>query len=266
MNDLSVFSFTNYKKYLSARLKNSWGLITKLAEAAGCQRAYLSRVLNSHVQLTPDHAYNICIFFELNPSETDYFVALVECERAGTKTYREFMEKKVKELRREHQNLSSRLQRQNISVGEKEASYYSSWYWSAIHILVSIGEFQNPETISKRLQLPISLVRSTLETLARYGLVKYERGRWVHSSGDLHLPRNSPFVAYHHNNWRARAVSDAQMQNKDNIHFTIVQAMSREAMEEIKELILDFIDESAKVAGPSQSEEILCTNLDFFTV
>ncbi len=266
MEKLSVFAFTDYKKFLNSRLKDSWGLITKIAEAAGCQRAYLSRVLNDSVHLTPDHAYGIAGFFELSPTESEFFMALVEHARAGSKKYREHMERKIKELAREHENLARRLGREKVESTDMQAKYYSAWYWSAIHVLVSIPQFQHPESIAKKLQLPISLVHAILEDLGRGGFVRHERGRWVHSSGDLHLPRESPFITYHHNNWRQRAVQDAQTRGGENIHFTIVQAMSREAIGEIKALVLDFIDESAKVAGPSESEEIMCTNLDFFGV
>lgn len=263
---LSVFEFTNYKEFLRSRLKDSWGLITKVAEASGCQRAYLSRVLTDTVHLTPDQAFNIAKVFALSPLESEYFMALVEYARAGSDSYREFMEKKIVGLRRQQQNLSRKIRYENNSTLEVQSKYYSSWHWSAIHVLVSIPQFQYPEAIAVKLQLPISLVHATLEELAKNGFVRSERGRWIHSSGTLHLAKESPFITYHHNNWRTRAVQDAQTKGTENIHFTIVQAMSREAISEIKKLVLDFVDETARVAGPSESEEVMCMNLDFFAV
>jgi uncharacterized protein (TIGR02147 family) len=264
--NLSVFNFSNYKKYLEARLKDSWGLVTKVAEAAGCQRAYLSRVLNDDVHITPDHAYGITNYFEMSPSEAEYFLALVEYARAGSRNYREFMERKIKYFRREHENLAKRLGREKIEAIEVQAQYYSAWHWSAIHVLVSIPHLQFPDEIAKKLNLPLGVVHVALQELAKSGFVRFERGRWVHASGNISLAKNSPFITYHHNNWRTRAVQDAQNRHNESIHYTNVQAMSFEAVKEIKEFVMDFVDASNKVAGSSNGEEVYCTNLDFFSV
>lgn len=265
---LSVFSFSNYKKFLQMRLRDSWGLITKVAESAGCQRAYLSRVLseNENIHLTPDHAYGIAKHFEMSPSESEYFMTLVEFARASSGSYRDFVERKLIYLSREHENLKRQKGRERLEDSEVQAQYYSAWHWSAIHVLVSIPQYQYAETIAAKLNLPISTVHNCLQDLAKNGFVRFDNGRWVHASGNLHLTKNSPFITYHHNNWRVRAVQDAQLKNNENIHLTIVQAMSRTAVSEIKQLIFDFIRESSHVSSPSQSEEIMCTNLDFFSV
>ncbi len=265
---LSVFSFSNYKKFLQMLLKDSWGLITKVAEGAGCQRAYLSRVLseNENIHLTPDHAHGIAKHFEMSPSEAEYFMALVEFASASSESYRDFVERKLVYLSREHENLKRQKGRERLEASEVQAQYYSSWHWSAIHVLVSIPQYQYAETIAVKLNLPLSTVHNCLQDLAKNGFVRFDSGRWVHASGNLNLTKSSPFITYHHNNWRARAVQDAQVRHTENIHLTIVQAMSRNAISEIKQLIFDFIRESSHVSSPSQSEEIMCTNLDFFSV
>lgn len=268
LEKLSVFSFSNYKKFLQSRLKESWGLVTKAAESAGCQRAYLSRVLseNECIHITPDHAYGIAKYFEMSPSETEYFMALVEYARASSESYRDFMERKLVYLSREHENLKRQKGRERLEVSEVQAQYYSSWHWSAIHVLVSIPRYQYAEAIAVKLSLPLSTVHTCLQDLAKDGFVRFDNGRWVHASGNLHLPKNSPFITYHHSNWRGRAIQDAQVKNNENIHLTIVQAMSRSAVSEIKQLVFEFIRESSQISSPSQSEEIMCTNLDFFSV
>ncbi|OQW47910.1 MAG: hypothetical protein A4S09_14015 [Proteobacteria bacterium SG_bin7] len=265
---LSVFSFSNYKKFLQARLKDSWGFVTKVAEAAGCQRAYLSRVIseNESIHLTPDHAYGISKYLSMSPNETEYFMALVDYARASSKTYRDFIEKKLISLSCDHENLKRQKGRERLTTSEAQAQYYSSWHWSAIHVLVSIPQFQNADSIAAKLNLPTSLVYGCLQDLAKNGFVRYDNSRWVHASGNLHLPKDSPFITYHHNNWRTRAVQDAQVRNNENVHLTIVQAMSKKSVEQIRRLIYDFVNESSRISSSSQSEEIMCTNLDFFSV
>lgn len=261
-----VFEFSDYKEFLRTRLKESWGLISKVAEAADCQRAYLSRVLNDTVHITPDHAFGISRFFKMSPTESEYFMALVEFARATTDHYREFIEKKILGLRRQHQNLSRKMRFEPLESHEVQARYYSSWHWSAIHVLVAIPQFQTAEAIAHRLQLPMSLVYSVLEGLAKNGFVRTERGRWLPSTYVMPLSKESPFITYHHNNWRTRAVQSSQIKNEEGVHLTIVQSMSKEATREIKELIFDLVDESARVVNGSESESVMCTNIDFFNI
>ena len=269
MNSPSLFSHDDYQTYLKERLQSSdeaWGNVTRAAKAANCQRSYLSRVMNGHIHLTPDHAFKLSRYWELSPLEENYFLGLVEKARAGSKEYREHIEAKLFSLKQENENLSKRLERSSIEPGEKELTYYSAWYWSALHILVSIPQFQTVSEISKKLNLSPETVQSSLSTLQKFGLVKFENQKWRFSSTDIHIGKNSLLVGLHHNNWRQRALLHAQEKANSGIHYTTVQTMSRSAVEKIKQMLLQFIDESSKVAGPSKEEELVCITCDFFQV
>lgn len=265
----SLFTFKDYKDYLKVRLsaeKSTRGLVSKMAEACGCQRSYLSQVIHGHVHLTPDHAFGLSRFWEMPSAETEYFLLLVDHARAASISLKKYIESKLSVLAKDHENLSKRLQRPRIEPGEKELVYYSSWHWSAIHILVSIPEFQTVKALSKKLQIPESSIDHCLKTLEEFGLVRFEKDRWIFSSGDLHLPKDSLLVSLHHQNWRQRALLDAQLRNEEGLHYTSVQTMSHRAFEQVKQVILDCIDESSKIAGPSKSEKMTCFGCDFFEV
>ncbi|MGE0614108.1 MAG: TIGR02147 family protein [Bacteriovoracia bacterium] len=263
----TVFDFDDYKDFLKATFsgKGTWGLISKLAEAAGCQRSYLSRVIHEEVHLTPDHGYGLGKGLRLNADEFEYFLALLEKARAASKSYREHLEAKIRRLKREHEDLSKRVQRPAQTVLSPQLqSYYSSWHWSAIHIAVSVPTLQTVPAISRRLSLPEAAVESALRQLHSMGLVKNDGGRWSYLPTELHTPKNSPYVNMHHANWRQRATLDAQDPTRDSLHYTVVQSMDRNAYEKIRREFLATIEQASNIARPAPEEKLVCITCDIF--
>ena len=105
------------------------GLIRELADVSGCQRSYFSQVLGSHVQLTNDHAYGLCAFWKWGEIEREYFLALVEFARSASKTYRSYLEERMRELKSENENLTRLVSHAQPPASEIESIYYSSWHW-----------------------------------------------------------------------------------------------------------------------------------------
>jgi uncharacterized protein (TIGR02147 family) len=263
----SVFGFSDYREFMKAQIaaaQNEWGLISRMAEAAHFQRSQLSRVLSGHLQLTMDQAFGLSEFWKLNEAEHTYFLKLVECSRAGQKRYRERLRNELDKLRKEQENIAARLKQPPAQ--EIETFYYSSWHWTALHILVSIPQFQTSKAIAERLNLPLLKVERCLVELKKFGLVQFSSGRWTFSSQTTHLPNSSPFISAHHLNWRQRAVLDSQSQETDGIHYTMVQSLSESDMQKIKAMILRMIDDYNRVAAPSKEEELICFTCDFFRV
>lgn len=264
-----IYSFDNYKDYLREVISNSeisWGYISKMADAAGCQRSYLSRSLNSKVHLTMDHAFHIARFLSLNEGETDFFMCLVEVERAATPEYRQKVISRLKQIKEEQLDLHKLSKRPQVNLGEKEFIYYSNWIMSALHIIVSIPEFQTTRAIAEKLQIDLQMAESFLQQLVEFNLIRKEGKKWIFSSGEIHVPKNSPLVHLHHNNWRQRAILDSQKMQTDGIHYTVVQSMDQKAYDEIQNQFLKLIRFATKVAGPAPSKELICMTCDFFKV
>ncbi len=266
---LSVFEFDDYRSYLKAAIANhgeSWGLIAKMAEAAECQRPYLSKVLSQEAQLTPAQGFGLTQFFSLDSEEAQYFLLMLESERAGTKKYRDHIQKKLMDARRDFEVRQKQQGRPALELSEGVVAYYSSWLSSALHILVSIPEFQTLKSISSRFQIPETTAEFYLKKLAQDGLVKESKGKWEYAAGNRHLAKNSPYTTFHHSNWRGRAMIDAQAPHTDGVHFTVVQSLSLRDFAKLKQLVHTFLDDAGKIAAPSREEELICLALDFFKV
>ncbi|MBK7961416.1 MAG: TIGR02147 family protein [Bdellovibrionales bacterium] len=178
-----VVTYYDYKTFLRDRIaeaKPKRGFMAKLAKFAGCQRSYLSQVLSSHIQLTPDQAFALARFFGFNRGESEYFRLLVDLERCSTLELRAEIKSRLEQIRSQQMKITERINTPK-TTGENHITYYSSWIWSAIHYITSIPEMQTSEKIAERLHLPPSTVAACLEQLVEMKFVIYEGGRYKHS-------------------------------------------------------------------------------------
>ena len=250
--------------YLSGETNR--GQMTKAAEALNCQRSYLSRVISDELQLTPDHAFNLSKFWNLNSDERDYFLNLVDFERAGDPEFRAFVKSKIVALKNKYESVQERTERTAFSLDAHQATYFSTWIWSAIHFLTSIPKYQSPDAIADRLGLRADSLTPYLVALEAQGFIEQKRNKWIYKSGEFHAPKDSPLVSFLHQNWRSRAVLDAQLFSKDSVHFTQVQTLSLDDFEKVKDLLLNFIADSSRIAGPSRPEECIAVTCDLFKI
>jgi len=266
---MKVFGFSDYKAFLKHQValnRAQGGYKTTLANAAGCKPSFLSHVLHTHVHLTPDHAVGLALYWGFNDLEQDYFLELVNLERAGSKTLTEHIKRKLESILEKQENLAARFQKKKPVTDSEQHIYYSSWHYSAIHILLTIPQFQSSRAISQRLNLPIEFVKKALNELDGMGLAAYTDDRWQATKRDIHLPRDSHLTTTNHFNWRNRAIEHAQTTKEQGIHYTAVHSLSKKDFERIKQLLLESLDKSRGIVGPSKEEEIACMTLDWFLI
>lgn len=265
---LTIFDFKSYKTYLLEICSQERGALTRLSEAAECQKSYLSLCLKGKNNITLDHAYGISEYLQLTSSEQQYFFLLLDKEKAGTVRLQRHLEAQLKGLSREAYRLKNQQKDTHIISEQMSelAFYYSNWMAMAIHTLTSIGDYQSVEALAERLKLTVSAVQILLTELEKAGLVTQHRGKYKWGSGNLHLADNSPWIATHHANWRLRAIDNCQRRDGEASHYTAIQSMSVEDFEVLKKKIAMFIKEFNKVSDPSEPEEAYCFSIDFFRV
>jgi plasmid maintenance system antidote protein VapI len=265
MKESSIFGHSSYKSIMKARLRaqGQRGALSRAAEALRCQRSFLSRIMNSKMQLTPDLAFKLCLHWKFSLNEREYFQTLVEHERAVDPIYAAFLREKIAAMRQAHESLSERAKRP-APTSSHDLAYFSGWNWTAIHFLTSIHEFQTVDAISNRLSLSKESVIACLEQLKAWGFVSKSGNRWEYKGGEYHLPKDSPLVILHHQNWRYKAVMDAQKANPEHIHFTNVHTISRAALPLLKERLLAFISETNELMKSSNEEDCVVLLCDLF--
>lgn len=260
----SVFDASSYKIYLNFRVQEKRGNLSELAKIAGCHPSYLSRVLSEEIHLTQDHAHRLCQHWQFETAEREYFLALVDWERAADPDLRKYLSQKISALKATHENLKNRMTRKDATEEQKSLVYHSSWTWAAIHFLTSIPGFHSVDSISKKLHLAPELVQSVLKRLHEQGLVDKKNQKYFYSSSTAHIDRGSPVLSLFHNNWRQQSVMDAQNPASAGIHFTNIQTISKKDLEEFKSRLTDLIQKFGTIGNKSDPETLAVMTFDLW--
>ena len=263
----TVFSFRTYRDYLVSYVGDqevSWGVLTKLSKAAGCHRPYLTKVIAGEAHLTSSQLFALAKYWQLSETQTEYLLRLLEIEKASQVDYRDYLIQKNQQLKSREEKLDRMVARHVLQPEAKNLQYYSSWIWSAVHMITSIPGFQTVGAISNKLNLTPSHVESVLSDLLSWGSVKRERGKWSYAGNEHHVPSHTPLVNLHHTNWRNQALVNSQRYDPNSVHFTVIQSVAREDYERIKQMVLELIKKTSQVANPSPSEQLYCFTCDLF--
>lgn len=205
-------------------------------------------------------------FLNLNDAEMEYFLTLVDFARAHTPKLQKRLRQKLKKLKGEFTNISKRMAFDTQDQSQIFSYYYSSWHWTAVHVLLRIPEFQTTEAIARRLEISIEKVKEILEKLEQLGLAKKEGLHWKRNGEDVNVAKSSPYCTFHLKNWRDFAMTYVQANISDAINFTAVYSLAKKDVEKISESLLNQIEEIDKTVAPSRDEELVCLNIDFFKV
>ncbi len=194
----TVFEFSDYRKALSHLMEihsgEQRGLQTRLANHMGCQQAYLSRVMAGNAELSQEQAVAAGAFFNLDTLEQEYFLTIVNFNRAGTPELRRFYEKRRSEILARKLEIKSRIKADGSLSPERKATYYSDWIYSAVHMATAIPKYSSVSSLATRLALPETRVREILEFLEDSGLVEKKSGRYLSKVAAIHLGNNHALV------------------------------------------------------------------------
>ena len=204
---MDIFSFPDYRSILTNWIASSAvrGGRTRLAKAASCNPSWLTRVLNSEVQLTPDQALGIAQALSLSEFEADYFLLLVDLERASTAQLRKRISNKLEAIRIQNRSLMTAINSKAKISGEASTKYYSSWIYGALHVASMIRPISVEEAASQ-LFLSKESVTPIFKDLRQMGLVEVERNQFKATAKSLHLHADQSLVNQGHLIWRNRTV------------------------------------------------------------
>ena len=267
-----IFQFEDYKSYLNHLLNQmpgkGWGVRGKLAEHINLQKSYISRVLTGPADFNLEQAILISQFFHHSETEKEkeYFLLLVQFARAGNLPLKEHLKKQLKQLLEARSHLAKRLNTKNTINKKYHDIYYSAWYYSAVHVLLSIPQYQTRPSIEQYLKLPPELVYRVLEFLVEAGMASFQNGKYTVSKTQIHLSSDSYLILKHHSNWRQLAMRSIDLQDSDDLHYSSVAAVSKSDALKLKELLVQMIQHSKNIIRDSKEETMVSICLDLFKV
>ena len=269
---MDLFLIQNYQDLLTLKIKENKALTGYkglLAQAAECHRSHLSQVIHGKVHLTPEQALGLGKFWSLAEDELTYFLDLVHFGRAGSAELRGFIGDRLAAYRAKRELKIHRGERkgtQRIADPSFAIQYYSEWHLRAIHLLVTIPEFQEVGKIAKRLGLPIEDVSELLSRLEGAELIRRSATGWLIDRSNVHLDATSSLNAISHLIWRQRAFEKMNLRRKNSFFHTALYSMSKADAVRLREMVNSFIDTTRELVRDSNEEELYALNCDFFEV
>ena len=267
---MEIFETDNYKEIVKNRIKsmpnNGRGQYKAIAKALSIHTTMVSQIFNGSKDLNPDQAYELCEFLGLVGLEIDYFLALIERERAASYKLKKHVQNKIESLREQSQQIKNRLPNKK-TLSEKEISiFYSRWYFSAIRLLCSTLHINTADEIALALGLKITKVREVLAFLVRVGLLEQTQDTYKVIPGGTHAEKGTTASVMHHTNWRLKSIEGLENQTDSELYFTAPMSLSEKDIQAIKKKILAVISDIGKTVKDSNPETVYCLNIDWFSV
>ncbi|MEC9281460.1 MAG: TIGR02147 family protein [Bdellovibrionota bacterium] len=267
-----IFDFKICRKFLEYYIeslpKRGRGFPRKLAKAIDVSPVVISQVLSGARMFTTEQAFATADFLDLSPLEKDYFMAIVNKERAGTKALSQYYNEQASIALGKHSEIQNRIKNTKELDDNVKAIYYSEWYYSAIKLIVCNPEVNTAEDIAEVLPIPLQRIREVLQFLEEYQLIAKNGTSYSWKASSTHVPASSPLVNRHHQNWRVRAANN-MLREKDNteeIFFTSPMIIDGACAVKLRERILNFISSSQKLTTEAPSDKLFCLNIDLFEV
>lgn len=267
---MTFFEFADFRELLESRLlampKRGHGQLRRLALELGVSPVYITQVLKGQKNLAPEHALQVAEYFGFSDLERDYFLLLVQFDRAGTTKLKNYYQTQLTQLAKKSNEIKERIPASVELSTEAQAVFYSDWRYSAIRLATSIENLQTVDALAARFHLPPSQVRKIVEFLLQYQLCEPNESRVVMGPALTHLPAGSEFIKNRQVQWRLKGFERMDERRNGEIFYTGPMATSAQAREKIHSEIVGLIERVAKIVRDSDSEELACINIDWFGI
>lgn len=265
----NIFEYKSYRKFVSESLGEAGrrtGLRQKAAKFINCNPAYLTQVLKENAHLSQEQAYLISEFLKLDSQEQKYFINLVHKERAAIADLKTYYENELQKIKDDRLDIKSRIKNYHRLNAKDENTYYSSWLYSASHVLISIPHLQTKQALTDFLKVPFRKVSEVLDFLTRTNLALENRGIYKIGTTHLHLSDDSVHIKKHHSNWRNYTIQNLEFKKKTDLHYSAIITLSKTDAAKIREKLLEQLKEHLATISQSKEDTAYVYCLDFFGI
>lgn len=259
-----LFAMSDYRFYVRIWAQSRGrGEFRRIAISIGMHTTLVSQVFSGKKRLTEEQASNLCAYMGLNSLEADYFLKLVQLERAGTERLKNTYRRHLQQIRNQASEIRSRVP-ESKELGEQDrAIFYSSWQYSLIRLLTSVEQYQTPEKISRHLKISLSRVQEILGFLTSRGLCVVKNGRYNRTSQNTHIEAQSPLAIRHHQNWRTKCLEMQEHLSTNDLVFTAPVSLSKGDFDKVRGVFLNAISEISKIVENSPPEDVAYLGIDW---
>ena len=266
----TLFDHQSYKEYIIDRIENSpskgRGIKLKMADFLNCQTAFVSQVLNGHPNFSLEQGVKLNTFFEHTKEEARFFLLLLQLERAGSVELQDFFKAEMADIIEKRSDLKNRLNIKNSLKAVDQQTYYSSWLYACVHMLIAIPDYRTVSAIARHLNIPREKISEVITFLEETGLIQLRGTHYEIGVTKIHLSKDSPQIQRHHTNWRMQAIRAIDINEAADLHYSTIVSMSKADVPRVKEVLIKAIEECRVIIRDSKEEKCQSICLDFFGV
>lgn len=268
MKKISIFSYSDpisfLKDYLKSLPSKGHGQLRQWAQQLGIHTTLMSQIMSGSRHFSTELALEMCDILKLPQLESDYFLNLVESQKAATIKLKKYYQNKMNAIKNSSENLVNRVKTDKHLTEKEQAQFYSSWKYQAIRLCCSLGEGVTISEIHNKFFIPEDEILKILEFLREAHLVTSDGNRFKIGSRFTHLDKNSIYLSRHHLNWRLKAINRAPTLSDQELMYTAPFSIGKKDFKEFRERCVLLIQEFMEIAKKSEAEELACFNLDLF--
>ena len=263
-----IFEFRDYKAYLkhwiAKKPGKGRGLQSQIATHLGCQSVYVTQVLNTGANFSLEQAEGLNQYLGHTYEEGHFFLLLLELARAGTPALRKRFQTEIDKILNQRLILKDRVDIKKSLDPVDQATYYSSWYYAAIHVAASVPNLNTRDALMHHLQLTSETINEALQFLISVGLLEKKGDHYTQGVTRLFLGKDSPMIKKHHTNWRMQSIQALDQGIDKNLHFSTVVSLSNSDLLLIKEKLVKSIEDCRAIIRDSKEEKLCAFTVDFF--
>ncbi|MCK6599480.1 MAG: TIGR02147 family protein [Bdellovibrionaceae bacterium] len=269
MNYLSIFDFSDYRKFIFAWLSKQplkgRGFYSKLAEKLSTSNAAVSQIFKGQREISQEHALELAEEFNFNEKELSYFLLLTDFARTSSFKLKKILLQQIQKIQNEQRSLANKVEKDKLLTEQVKSIYYSSWLYTGLRNLVALEERTDSlNFLAERLKIHPQQLSKILDFLTQNQLLVLDNKKLKVGPQKTHLEKDSPFVTKHHQNWRLKSMTEMVNQKEIDLFYTAPMSLSEDLAKKIRAQLIDFISEMVKEVGESKSETVRCLNIDWF--
>jgi uncharacterized protein (TIGR02147 family) len=267
----ALIDYEDYKKYTADRVTSmpggGRGEWLRIAEALKVHTSLISQIFRGTKNLTPEQAQALTEHFGLGELESEYYLLLVQAERAGNRKLRQIYQRRMQGIQEESRDLRERFKSSKILSDSDQAVFYSRWSYSGVRLAASLPGQGSPEQLASDCGLSREQVNRILDFLLQRGLLtRTNQGRYELGTRQIHVPADSPWVIQHHRNWRLKTIERLERSpriEEPELVFTSPLTIAAADMSKVRALILQFIEDLKTIVSKTEPDSLACLNIDW---
>ena len=129
---------------------------------------------------------------------------------------------------------------------------------------LTLGSFQDFQSIASRLKISKDQVRIVMEFLLNREIAGVSNGRYIANIEEIHISKDKPEIYHHHSNLRKFAMNNVYNNAPNDMFFSSFISCSKSDIAKMKKELITAINNCSKLIEGSEQKCLAGLNIDFY--